>query len=235
MLVQAINALTACFKGLSPSDNDIFDLADMEDDGSDKQDAVDAIRRDALMIALRTRIERSVAGVVRVWSGDGEVADVSKDERIPGQADTIQAISSLVKHSTLSSSDTLISLSPLPLLTLVCGAAERFPSALWMYLASTLTSRISVPPSPLTRNKDRTPDEATQHSVEDEERWNVIADAAGRLVVVASGMLGGIGVRDVTHLSNEKRTLIGIASGFGRRLVQILLSSESSTFCKDHR
>lgn len=75
-LIQAITALTACFKGLSPSDDDIFDLADVDDDGTDKQDAVDAIRDHSHLIALRIRIEGAVNGVVQVWSGDGEVADV---------------------------------------------------------------------------------------------------------------------------------------------------------------
>lgn len=77
MLVQAIGAMTACFKGLSPADDDIFDLTEGSDDGTDKQDAIDAARQDERMIALRQRIERAVARVIQVWSGDGEVADVS--------------------------------------------------------------------------------------------------------------------------------------------------------------
>ena len=70
--------MTACFKGLSPSDDDIFDLADEEDDGTSKQDAVNTARLHDGMLALRTRIERTVAGVVQVWRGDGEVADVRR-------------------------------------------------------------------------------------------------------------------------------------------------------------
>ena len=70
--------MTACFKGLSPSDDDIFDLADEEDDGTSKQDAVNTARVHDRMLALRTRIECTVARVVQVWRGDGEVADVRR-------------------------------------------------------------------------------------------------------------------------------------------------------------
>jgi hypothetical protein len=58
-----------------------------------------------------------------------------------------------VKYSTLSS-DTLISLSPLPLLKLVTDACTNAPSALWVSLASTLTLRINSPPSALTQKRE---------------------------------------------------------------------------------
>ncbi|RSH89503.1 hypothetical protein EHS25_002053 [Saitozyma podzolica] len=170
-LVQSMNALAACFKGLSPSDDDMFDLDD-GDETTDKAAAVAAARSDPTMLSLRGRIESAITAVV-------------------------QSISSLVKHSTLSSSDTLISLSPLPLLTLVTTAAERFPSALWMSLASTLTLRINSPPSPLTAKKDKTQAEEEAHTHEEHERWEIVADAAGRLVVVAGGLIGVEGgIRD---------------------------------------
>ncbi|KAK4687604.1 importin-13, partial [Tremellales sp. Uapishka_1] len=166
-LIQTMNALTACFKGLSPSEDDIFETS--EEDDEEKTRLIGAAREDPRMILVRTRIEQGINGVVQVWNGDSEVAD---------------AISSLLRHATLSSA-TLISISPLALLTLVCEAAERSPSALWMSLASTLVLRINAPPSPILRKKEKPEDEAVAM-----ERWNVVADAAGRLVGIAGGFLG---------------------------------------------
>ncbi len=198
-LIQAINAMTACFKGLSPSDDDIFDLSDEQDDGTDKQDAVEAIRRSDRMVALRARIQSAIAGLVQVWHGDGGAADVREIYfSLKDAADDFKAISSLVKHATLSSSETLVSLSPLPLLALVCSAAERIPSALWMSLASTLTLRINAPPSFLTQKRQKTPLEEELYKAEEEERWTAIANAAERLVPIAVAGLSGEGVREVS-------------------------------------
>lgn len=169
-----MEALTACFKGLSPSDEDIFDLGS-EDEEALKADAVLLAREDPRMLALRQRIEASVQGIVVVWTGEAEVAD---------------SISSLIKHSTLASSPTLISLSPLSLLSLVSAACERSPSALWFSLASTLTQRENSPPSPLTKKKDKTPAEQAQFDAEESYRWTVVADTAGRLAPLAVGLLG---------------------------------------------
>jgi hypothetical protein len=197
LLVQTLTSLTACFKGLSPSD-DMFDLTDEGDEGTDKEDAIRLAREDARMISLRRGIESCIYGVVSVWNGDGEIADVSRIQR--ATADLVQAISSVVKHST-SGADTLISLSPLPLLSLVCAAAERSPSGLWMALSATLILRINSPPSPLTKKRDLTTEETLQLEEENNERWNVVGDAALKLVVIANNMLSGTtGLRDVSTL-----------------------------------
>jgi hypothetical protein len=67
-----------------------------------------------------------------------------------------------------------------------------------MSLASTLTLRINSPPSPLTAKKDKTQAEEEAHTHEEHERWEIVADAAGRLVVVAGGLIGVEGgIRDV--------------------------------------
>ncbi|RXK39632.1 hypothetical protein M231_03134 [Tremella mesenterica] len=174
LLVHALHALTACFKGLTPSDDDIFDLTD-DDELEQKEIAVKRLRMDQRMFGLRLRIEQVVEGAVQVWNGDGEIAD---------------ALSSLVKHSTLSSSETLISLSPLPLITLVTTACERSPSALWISLAGTLVMRVNSPPSALTVKKDKTVEEQVLYEMEEQERWNVVAGAATRLLSVASNIVG---------------------------------------------
>ncbi|WVF66636.1 hypothetical protein IAT40_001376 [Kwoniella sp. CBS 6097] len=178
-LIESTASLTACFKGLSPSEDDVFDTSD--EDEAAKEEKVRIAREDPRMIALRQGIEGAVEGVVRVWKGDAEVAD---------------AISSLLKHATLSSSSTLISLSPLPLLSLVCMACERSPSALWMSLASTLTLRINAPASPLLAKREKTEEEKRLAEQEDIGKWNIVGDVASRLVVVAGNFLAGDGMRD---------------------------------------
>ncbi|ORY23548.1 armadillo-type protein [Naematelia encephala] len=181
LLVQTMSALTASFKGLSPAEDDIFDLTS-EDDITATEEAIRSARCDQRMVVLRSRMEESIRGAVGTWNGDGEVAD---------------AISSLVKNATLASSETLIALSPLPLLSLICTACERSPSALWMSLASTLILRVNSPPSALTKKKDKTPQEVAQYEAEERERWEIVADAAGRLVAIAGPMLSGpSGMRD---------------------------------------
>lgn len=67
-LVQCMHALVACFKGLSPSEDDIFE------EGVDTEAIA---RARPLVQPLRQRIEQSVTNVVAGWNGDGEVADVS--------------------------------------------------------------------------------------------------------------------------------------------------------------
>lgn len=167
-----MNALTACFKGLSPSEDDMFETS--ADDEAAKNAAIARARADPGMTALRQQTEQAISAVVQVWNGDSEVAD---------------AISSLLKQATLSSTATLISLSAMPLLTLVCAACECQPSALWMSLASTLTLRIGTATSPLQLKKDRTEDEEARKVEEDSERWNVVGDAANRLAVQANNLL----------------------------------------------
>ena len=187
LLVQNMNALTASFKGLSPSDDDWFDMTEDGPSSEEIAEATRVARTDPRMVTLRTNIELAIQSVVQVWNGDGEVAD---------------ALSSLIKNSTLASSETLISLSPLPLLTLVTTAAERSSSSLWMSIASTMVLRINVPPSPLTRKRERTEEEEAAHQAEEVGRWNIVGDAASRLVVVAGGALGQPGaMRDVSASS----------------------------------
>nr|XP_019048282.1 hypothetical protein I302_02051 [Kwoniella bestiolae CBS 10118]OCF27212.1 hypothetical protein I302_02051 [Kwoniella bestiolae CBS 10118] len=181
-LVQATAALTACFKGLSPSEDEMFDTTD-EGDEAAREEAITLTREDPRIVELRRGIENAVEGLVSVvgrGEGDAEVAD---------------AISSLLKHATLSSS-TLISLSPLPLLSLVCMACENSPSALWMSLASTLTLRVNAPVTSFARKKEKTEEVKRQEEDEQVGKWNVIGDVASRLVVVAGRFLDGEGMKE---------------------------------------
>ena len=75
-LVNAIDALTACFKGLTPSEEDIFDVPD-EDEQAKRDAATMQARSDGRIIDLRSALEMCMQGLVHVFQGDGEVADVS--------------------------------------------------------------------------------------------------------------------------------------------------------------
>ena len=75
-MVKSMSALTACFRGLSPNDDDMFDLE--SDDTSEERDkAVAAVRDDPVLVSLRHRIESAIQSVVQVWNGDSDVAEVS--------------------------------------------------------------------------------------------------------------------------------------------------------------
>ncbi|WWC85404.1 uncharacterized protein L201_000267 [Kwoniella dendrophila CBS 6074] len=181
-LVQATAALTACFKGLSPSEDEMFDTTD-EGDEAAIEEAIARTREDPRIVELRRGIESAVEGLVGVvgrGESDAEVAD---------------AISSLLKHATLSSS-TLISLSPLPLLSLVCMACENSPSALWMSLASTLTLRVNAPVTSFAKKSEKTEEAKQQEENDQVGKWNIVGDVASRLVVVAGRFLVGEGMKE---------------------------------------
>lgn len=78
-LVQSLNALTACFKGLSPSDDEMWDLTEDEEDIAVRNEGTRLAREDGRINELRGNIESALSTLVSVWNGDGEVADVSLD------------------------------------------------------------------------------------------------------------------------------------------------------------
>lgn len=71
-----MEALTACFKGLSPSDDDMFEN-DEEGDES-RLTAVKIARSDARMMQLRQQCEQAITGVIQVWKGDSEIGEASR-------------------------------------------------------------------------------------------------------------------------------------------------------------
>lgn len=77
-LVQSLNALTACFKGLSPSDDEMWDLTEDEEDVARRNEGIRQAREHNPRVReLRASIETALSILVGVWNGDGEVADVS--------------------------------------------------------------------------------------------------------------------------------------------------------------
>ena len=76
-LVQSLNSLTACFKGLSPSEDEMWDLTEDEEDVARRNESVRVAKETDRIRKLRGGIEAALSTVVGVWNGDGEVADVS--------------------------------------------------------------------------------------------------------------------------------------------------------------
>ncbi|WVQ72312.1 hypothetical protein IAR50_001862 [Cryptococcus sp. DSM 104548] len=179
VLVQALNSLTAAFKGLAPSDDDMFDTTD---DPAVKEEEVAIVREHPGMVGLRERIYLSVEGAVGVWNGDVEVAD---------------ALSTLLKNVS-PKPPTLISLPPLPLLNLVTLVCCRAPSALWFSIASTLILSISAPPSFFSKKKtDMSTEEGeARKRAEEEEKWQTVGNAGGRLVEAAQLVFQGEGMKE---------------------------------------
>ncbi len=91
-------------------------------------------RDDIRMVQLREHMLHAIQGAVELWSTDAGVSE---------------ALSDLFKSITALSVDaTLLSLPPAPLLELVCGAAQRQLTAVWLALATMLI--IQLNPTSLT-------------------------------------------------------------------------------------
>jgi hypothetical protein len=73
-LIQVISALTACFKGLAPSEDDIFD-GPSEEEQAEKEKLVLLSRQNERMVDLRRSVEQCLNGLVAV-SGEPEVSEV---------------------------------------------------------------------------------------------------------------------------------------------------------------
>ena len=85
-LIQNLSALTACFKGMSPNDDDIFDLDEAPEENTE---AIETAREDDGLVHLRAGLEQAIAKTVEGWNGDGEIGDVGFP--VLGCADNIRA------------------------------------------------------------------------------------------------------------------------------------------------
>ncbi|KAF8598080.1 ARM repeat-containing protein [Ceratobasidium sp. AG-I] len=170
--IAHLSALTACSKGLTRS-NDLFAFA-LEDPDTPEGQAllagIERARADERMSALRDEIVRLVGSVMARWCVDAEAST---------------AVSELIKSITALPSDaTLLSLSPEPLLSLVCTAARIQLTAVWLSLAALLVVQLDPPMWPrLTRDGDE----------ERMRRTGVVAQVTMGLVGAALGMLDGAG------------------------------------------
>ncbi|KAI9058664.1 ARM repeat-containing protein [Trametes sanguinea] len=134
MAVQQLETLTGVARGLTRVNDSLLAL----DDSPEVQAALEEMNRareDPRVLKLREGILSAIRGTVELWSADASISD---------------ALSDLFKAITALPADvTLISLPPGPLLELVCLAAQRQLTAVWLSLASMLIIQLN-PPSLIT-------------------------------------------------------------------------------------
>ncbi|CAE6368411.1 unnamed protein product [Rhizoctonia solani] len=166
--IAHLSALTACSKGLTRS-TDIFTFALEDPDTPEGQAllvAIEQARSDSRMAMLREEIVRLVGIIMARWCVDAEVST---------------AVSELIKSITALPSDaTLLSLSPEPLLDLVCTAARVQLTAVWLSLAALLVVQLDPPVWPrLSKESD----------VEVQRRTGIVAQATSGLVAAGLTIL----------------------------------------------
>ncbi|VDB95428.1 unnamed protein product [Peniophora sp. CBMAI 1063] len=124
LTIAQLQTLSGVAKGLTRA-NDVFDL----DDDGEEDPHITRARQDDRMVRLREKMLAAIRAIIEVWSTDAGVSD---------------AISDLFKSITaLPSDNTLISLPAIPLLELVCQAARKGLTAIWLSLANVLVIQLN--------------------------------------------------------------------------------------------
>ncbi|KAI0369534.1 ARM repeat-containing protein [Pilatotrama ljubarskyi] len=130
MAVQQLETLTGVARGLTRVTDSLLAL----DDSPEVQAAMEEMNRareDGRVVKLREAILSAIRGTVELWSTDASISD---------------ALSDLFKAITALPSDmTLLSLPAGPLLELVCSAAQRQLTAVWLSLATMLIIQLNPP------------------------------------------------------------------------------------------
>ncbi|KAJ9108122.1 hypothetical protein QFC19_002589 [Naganishia cerealis] len=133
--MHQLQALTACANGLTPAEEDMFDLDPDATAGTARN--LEEVRLDTGLQHIRNRILQCVSRVMDIWHQDTEMSIV---------------LSTFTKAITASPSlQTLVSLPPSPLLSMIGSAAGKSYSALWPSIATSLIFRMA--PSPIFRRK----------------------------------------------------------------------------------
>ncbi|KAG8959657.1 hypothetical protein FRC03_007658 [Tulasnella sp. 419] len=156
--ISQLQALSGCAKGLTNNVDALFDF-DAETSGPTEEEKLEILnqaRQEPVITNIRDRIVQQIGKALEIWSTDAE---------------TSEALSDLIKAITaLPADSTLLSLPPAPVLELVCEAARRQITAVWLNLAMMLVAQLD-PPSFVTL-KAIPKEEATQ-----------IVDSATRILV----------------------------------------------------
>ncbi|KAI0247835.1 ARM repeat-containing protein [Lactifluus subvellereus] len=163
LAIQQLQTLAGVAKGLTRTgDATGFESSPAAEEVERMQRARDDIR----MVRLREDMLRAIEGTVELWSTD---------------AGTSEAISDLFKSITALSADaTVLSLPPAPLLELVCRAAQRQLTAVWLALANMLIIQLD-PPAPYT---------VSLRAVPSQEVLTIVRDVVGVLLRVTLNTLG---------------------------------------------
>ncbi|KAJ6468925.1 hypothetical protein C8R45DRAFT_1218716 [Mycena sanguinolenta] len=171
--ILQLEILAGVAKGLTRTTDPLaFDDADEEGEdggGGPEGAAVRAAREDPRAVALRAALFDAIAQVAELWSADAEVG---------------QTLSELFKAITALPADvTLLSLPAGPLLGVVCRAASRRLTGVWLALAAILIAQLNPPPLFLTPLKSGPTAEAEA----------CVREAVGAVVSAALTVLGAPG------------------------------------------
>ncbi|EMD34979.1 hypothetical protein CERSUDRAFT_116506 [Gelatoporia subvermispora B] len=149
VVIQQLETIAGVARGLTRTTDSLLVLDDLPEVQHGSEPMKEA-RNDSRVVALRDAILRGIRTVIELWSTDALVSD---------------ALSELIKAITSLPSDvTLLSLSPGPLLEIVCMAAQRQLTAVWLSLATMLIIQFD-PPSLLPSTFKPVPDDAAQDIV----------------------------------------------------------------------
>ncbi|KAI0290272.1 armadillo-type protein [Multifurca ochricompacta] len=163
LAIQQLQTLSGVAKGLTCTS----DVTDLESSPATEEiKRMERARDDIRMVRLREDMLRAIQGTVELWSTDAGISE---------------ALSDLFKSITALSADaTLLSLPPGPLLELVCRAAQRQLTAVWLALANMLIIQLD-PPAPFT---------VSLRAVPSQEVLSVVRDVVGVLLQATLETLG---------------------------------------------
>ncbi|THH20956.1 hypothetical protein EW146_g521 [Bondarzewia mesenterica] len=128
LAIHQLHTLASVAKGLTRT----ADVLTLEDASMvEETEKMQHAREDSRAVRLREEILNAVSAIVELWSTDAGTSD---------------ALSDLFKSITALPADaSLISLPPAPLLELVCRAAQRQLTAVWLSLANMLVVQLDPP------------------------------------------------------------------------------------------
>ncbi|KAI0051285.1 hypothetical protein FA95DRAFT_1676011 [Auriscalpium vulgare] len=163
---QQLQTLTGVAKGLTRA----AELGGLDDPPAlEETERMQRARDDPRMLRVREDMVNALRGTVELWSTDAGISD---------------ALSDLFKSITALAADaTLISLPPAPLLELVCRAAQRQLTALWLALATILVVQLN-PPALASVALRATPSAET---------LDIVQNVTRALLDIALPVLGGAG------------------------------------------
>lgn len=202
MAVQQLATLTGVAKGLTRATDTILAL----DDSPELQAAMGEMNRaraDPRVVKLREAILSGLRTTVELWSTDATVSDVSVGPSMlrlmTDWAALLQALSDLFKGITALPTDvSVISLPPGPLLELVCLAAQRQLTAVWLSLTHMLIVQLN-PPSliPTTFKSEPTPEAS-------EIAYNVLQVILQTSLTLFSQPGAMVSVSPDSHMANSR-------------------------------
>ncbi|KAH9966317.1 ARM repeat-containing protein [Lactifluus volemus] len=149
LAIQQLQTLAGVAKGLTRT----TDAAGFENSpAAEEVERMQRARDDNRMVRLREDMLNAIEGTVELWSMDAGISE---------------ALSDLFKSITALSADaTILSLPPGPLLELVCRAAQRQLTAVWLALANMLVIQLN-PPAPYTMSLRTVPSQEVLTIVRD--------------------------------------------------------------------